>query len=124
MLRLARRVFFRRATTEPAEGVAEVTDNIGDSPALTCRARRRSTIARMIFNAKAAAQAQAQYCRDKEVPQFAPIDGVCHSCGRNIYVPTVAGEGTETVSVSGIPVEQAGAQLITGCPYCSRSYCD
>lgn len=43
---------------------------------------------------------------------FAPRSGYCYSCGKNIYE-----EG-------GISVEKAGKELITGCPFCHRSYVD
>ena len=48
--------------------------------------------------------------KDKGGPYFAPKDGFCWSCGEQIY---------ERISW-----EQARHELITGCPHCSRSYCD
>jgi hypothetical protein len=78
----------------------------------------------MRFNTKAASDAQSQYCHEKKVPQFAPADGVCYKCKRNIYEPRISGVGTEEVTVSGISVEQARKEHITGCSYCSTSYCE
>jgi len=54
---------------------------------------------------------QTKYCEEKKAPHFAPHSN-CYSCGRNIYA-----EG-------GISVEEARESLITGCPFCHRSYCE
>jgi predicted nucleic acid-binding Zn-ribbon protein len=54
--------------------------------------------------------AQKQYCAAAQVPNFAPHDGICFSCHRQIY---------ENMSL-----ERAGSDHITGCPRCNRSYCD
>ena len=43
---------------------------------------------------------------------FAPVSGVCYRCHKNIY------------SEDGISVEQASKELVTGCPFCHRSYVD
>jgi len=53
--------------------------------------------------------AQREYCRDMHYPHFAPSDGKCRYCGKQIY---------ERISL-----KTAGSQLITGCPWCNRSYC-
>jgi hypothetical protein len=71
------------------------------------------------FDATKASEAQRDYCKTKNAPHFAPIDGRCYKCGKNIYVQYDRGDRK-----SGISVERAGASLITGCPHCSRSYCD
>ena len=44
---------------------------------------------------------------------FAPSDGRCWSCMEKI-----------TEGDRGITVESLGEWIITGCPYCHRSYCD
>ena len=44
---------------------------------------------------------------------FAPSDGKCWRCGKNIA------EGPK-----GITLEQLGDYIITGCPYCHRSFCE
>jgi hypothetical protein len=54
-------------------------------------------------------QAQLAYCRAKGFPHFAPTNR-CWNCGRNIY--------------DRITLDRAKSDLITGCPYCCRSYCD
>ncbi len=64
------------------------------------------------FDINAAKKAQKNYCKEKVYPLFAPKDGVCWNCGKNIYC------------VNGISVEQASNNLITGCPFCHRSFCD
>lgn len=61
------------------------------------------------FDRKLAHEAQRNYCKGKNAPHFAPADK-CWSCGQHIY--------------DKISVERAGAGLITGCPYCCKSYCD
>ena len=53
---------------------------------------------------------QKQYCKEHHDPHFAPQDGFCWSCGKQIYV-----NGYE---------DRASSELITGCPHCHRSYCD
>ena len=57
-----------------------------------------------------AIDAQRQYCKEHKYPMFAPNDGFCFSCGKQIYTR--------------INSEYAGKEHITGCPHCSRSYCD
>ena len=64
------------------------------------------------FNTLAAINAQKKYCEEKHLPYFAPKDGRCWRCGKNIY------------SINGISVEQATNNLITGCPFCNYSYCE
>lgn len=61
---------------------------------------------------RACIEAQAQYCREHKVPRFAPEDGFCSSCGKQIYTN------------KGRNLEYASTEHITGCPHCSRSYCD
>lgn len=62
------------------------------------------------YNVAKAIIAQADYCLRKGLPYFAPHDGYCFRCHCQIY---------EVISV-----EQAGAEHITGCPYCRWSYCE
>lgn len=57
--------------------------------------------------------AQESYCKEKNLPFFIPANGVCFSCGQSIF------EGDNAISV-----DKAGKFLITGCPHCSRTYCD
>lgn len=49
---------------------------------------------------------QLELCTDEGLPMFAPENGVCWSCKGQIY---------ERVD---------GSRHITGCPLCSRSFCD
>ena len=67
--------------------------------------------------AKAAAE-QEKYCSETERPLFAPHDGICYNCGRNIYLPTNGPRG----AVLGITVEEASTRLVTGCPHCHYSF--
>lgn len=55
-------------------------------------------------------QAQRGYCQTNRLPYFAPVDGVCWVCGKQIYEV--------------IPLGQAQNDLIISCPYCHYSFCD
>lgn len=57
-------------------------------------------------------QAQKNYCNTHDAPQFAPTSGYCFHCGNPIY------------GGRGYSLEQAKSTLITGCPFCRKSYCD
>lgn len=70
------------------------------------------------YNPVLAAKAQEEYCDAHEIPHFAPRDGHCYHCGRNIYLPTNGSRGT----VYGYSVEYAENHLITGCPHCNYSF--
>lgn len=66
-----------------------------------------------MFDTELAIKAQKELCDEKQYPHFAPLgSGRCYSCKRNIF------------SEGGISVESARKFLITGCPFCHRSYCD
>ena len=56
---------------------------------------------------------QRDYCKRHDVPLFAPGDGVCFKCHNQIYAGPAA-----------IPPEIAATTLVTGCPYCLRSFVD
>ena len=49
---------------------------------------------------------QKKLCEEKDLPHFAPYNGICFSCCRQIYEVT------------------DGNYFITGCPLCHRTYCD
>lgn len=69
---------------------------------------------------RACIEAQSNYCKENEDPLFAPQDGFCHSCGKQIYA-----DYEEHGSIDrGESLEYARNNLITGCPHCHRSYCD
>lgn len=53
---------------------------------------------------------KSTYPKTAGSPLYAPEDGICWFCKRNIYWR--------------IPVEKAGTELVVGCPHCFRSYCD
>lgn len=82
----------------------------------------------------ACAIAQKNLCKEKNYPDFAPSIGVCWSCRRNIYQNygwnkgnwnrPITEDGAEVDYVTGISVEEAGSELVTGCPHCHKSYCD
>ncbi|HHQ6537959.1 hypothetical protein J8631_00310 [Serratia fonticola] len=71
------------------------------------------------FNSEVARQAQAKYCKEKQYPHFAPLDGICYRCKRDIYQ-----QQTASARPTGISVQEAGSKLICFCPHCNRSYDD
>lgn len=71
------------------------------------------------YNPTEAIAAQDRYCEEHELPCFAPLDGICPSCGRNIYLPI---SGSATPCLSGITVSMAATRQITGCPHCRCSF--
>lgn len=93
------------------------------------------------FDVEKACRAQKKYCQEHNAPHFAPYDGVCWKCRRNIYQQigwkyerTSSGVEIRRIAVplnspeleytTGISVEKAATSLVTGCPHCYRSYCD
>ena len=55
-------------------------------------------------------KAQDKYCKEKHLPNFTPRNGVCWHCHNNIY--------------ERVTLEQAGSDVITGCPFCHYSFCE
>jgi hypothetical protein len=51
-------------------------------------------------------KAQAELCRRNDYPHFAPYNGICPSCRKQIYDV------------------RDGTSHITGCPLCCQTYCD
>lgn len=76
----------------------------------------------MTYNISEAIKAQEQFCDKKKYPCFAPGNGICWSCHQNIY--SEKGRKRYGKETHGYSVESAAGQLITGCPFCNRSYCD
>ena len=74
------------------------------------------------FDRDKAIEAQKKYCAENRLPRFAPDNGWCR-CGKNIYERHL-NTTFRLAYYSGISVEQAGEELITGCPHCQRTYCD
>lgn len=74
------------------------------------------------YDAVKAIEAQKRYCDERKCPYFAPPNGWCSRCGRNIFEPyTYRREPLVTI---GISVEEAGSKLITGCPHCGATFVD
>ena len=71
-------------------------------------------------NVRACIEAQKNYCKENGVPHFAPQDGFCYSCGKQIYADCEKNGFID----HGETLEYAKSRLITGCPHCNRSYCD
>lgn len=76
-----------------------------------------------MYDSNKARAAQAEYCKRTNAPHFAPKDGRCWRCGKDIYAPIEVKYGDKTYT-HGITVEEAESRLVTGCPHCNRSYCD
>lgn len=74
------------------------------------------------FDVLESSKAQVEYCKETGAPHFAPRNGVCWNCNKNIYQELP--HKHHTTIMCGITVEQAKNQLVTGCPHCNRSYCD
>lgn len=72
-----------------------------------------------VFSPAASRKAQVEYCRKNHAPHYAPIDGICFRCKKDIYQQNgIAGHTT------GISLEEAGLKVIVYCPHCGRSYDD
>ncbi|HBB9121083.1 hypothetical protein HW877_09400 [Serratia marcescens] len=71
------------------------------------------------FDSMQARSAQDKYCKENNAPHFAPNNGICFRCKRDIYLKIDNG-----IFITGISVRRAGSELVTGCPHCNRSYCD
>lgn len=87
-------------------------------------------------------KAQSKYCKKRGLPRFAPSDGICWHCHRNIYqnyghtrfdwepdefiikwkrdveISCIEGEAYE--SITGYTLGDASQTLITSCPHCHR----
>jgi len=74
------------------------------------------------YDIEQAAQAQTDYCDAHKLPIFAPRDGECSFCGRNIYQLYI--HHGKTDREFGISVKEAGSRLITSCPHCSHTFID
>ena len=78
-----------------------------------------------MFNAPKSIEAQRKYCEDNKAPHFAPKNGICWNCGRNIYEECqIVRVYIDSIRSKGITTEKAANSLVTGCPHCNRSYCD
>ena len=92
-------------------------------------------------------EAQEKFCKETGAPYFAPPDGRCYRCGRNIYqfyghdgfgvIERRSGyrkwtehglischDGEEYDEITGYSNEEAVTEVITGCSHCNTSYCD
>lgn len=64
------------------------------------------------FNIEKAVKAQKELREKHDYPCFAPSNGNCYNCRKNVY------------SEGGISVEKASRELTTGCPHCNKSFVD
>lgn len=98
------------------------------------------------MNVEKSKQKQKEFAKETGQPRFAPADGICYRCKSNIYSPMYWVrdqdsnifarkkvskeqaldhiENNISVTVTGISVDKASTELVTGCPHCNRSYCD
>ena len=72
------------------------------------------------YNSIKANEAQAKYCKENNLPHFAPTRN-CYRCHKDIYQKI---EYPNKSYITGISVERAGSRLITGCPHCNYSFCE
>jgi hypothetical protein len=71
------------------------------------------------FDVQAAIAGQKKLQQEKGYPDFAPSNGLCYRCKAQIYEEKQH-DGYKT----GVSVERASGELITGCPHCNYSYCE
>lgn len=71
------------------------------------------------YNHDLAVKAQKELADKNNHPHFAPKSGYCYNCGKSIYIAIEKGSYK-----SGITLERAKTELVTGCPHCHRSFCD
>ncbi|MBE8712560.1 hypothetical protein C4F49_02545 [Sphingobacterium sp. KB22] len=71
------------------------------------------------FDIPLSIKSQKEFCDKTNSPHFAPLDGKCYACKSQIYEEKKQGS-----FFTGVSVDKASTQLITGCPHCYRSYCD
>ncbi|MCR6112729.1 hypothetical protein HXA35_20575 [Bacillus sp. A301a_S52] len=85
------------------------------------------------YNVLESRNAQSEYQERTGSPDFPPQSGRCWNCNKNIYEPhhwriengrKVPATEENSTMTTGITVEKASNQLVTGCPHCNRSYCD
>ena len=90
-----------------------------------------------MYDSYKAEEAQRKYCSEHNAPMFAPSSRVgfrCFRCGQNIYsesghpvaekLPRGRVRLDYSKSIPGYSVEDAGKELICGCPFCCRSFDD
>jgi hypothetical protein len=53
-------------------------------------------------------KAQEEFCENINSPFYGPRNGICWCCGKQIFAQ--------------IDINMASTEIITRCPYCSRSY--
>lgn len=75
------------------------------------------------FDVLKARKAQREFCEEKGLPLFAPFTGICFKCRKNIYEEQEHRRGNTYIE-TGIDVNKAGSELVTGCPHCHMSYVD
>lgn len=76
------------------------------------------------FNVQEAITAQRKWVLENAAPHFAPNNGICWRCKRQIYEEIEQPAWNGNTRKTGISVEKAGRELVTDCPHCNRSYCD
>ena len=60
---------------------------------------------------------QKKLCREKVYPYFAPTNGFCYRCHKNIYQNYLLDDDRVSCGKSGL-------ELVTGCPHCNLSFCE
>jgi hypothetical protein len=97
----------RGASELTCEGCGEILEDLAAPKSFTGESEAMSdelkfSIAESIAN-------QSALCKANDYPHFAPRDGNCWKCRKNVYEH---------------PSENGGQTLVTGCPWCNWSYCE
>lgn len=83
-----------------------------------------------LFDEEESKRNQKKVVEDGASP-FAPLDGICFFCGKNIYVPLFKHSErcpytivpmADAKLVTGITKEEA-KKIVTGCPHCRKTFC-
>lgn len=86
------------------------TKDVIDKSKNTSTEDLRKELFKDTFDVSKSIAAQKELCTKKQWPLFSPANGICWSCGKQIY--------------NKISLYKASSELITGCPYCHHSYVD
>ena len=78
----------------------------------------------MEFNTRRSITLQEELCEQKNLPLFAPSNGYCYRCHKQIYAEQEHIDWKGRKYTTGISTEKAGKSHITGCPHCNYSFCE
>lgn len=78
----------------------------------------------MEYDVSRSIDSQERLCKERDLPLFAPHNGICYRCHEQIYEKkeSIGWQGRKYTT--GITTEKAGKSLVTGCPHCNYSFCE